>query len=95
MTDPSHPSRDPAVRVAQGALATAYAQGLKCGSAAATADNPYFLCDRAMIAAAWEASCAGLVMRASRPLSEQEEYFVAWVHGYVFRAENIEDTLPT
>lgn len=88
---PSGPTCDLAVHVLYVTLATAYAQGLRNGTAAAKVDNPYFLGDHALIAAAWEVSRARSGMRAMRPLAEQEEYFVAWVHGYVVRAEQIED----
>jgi hypothetical protein len=93
MVDPSPasgPVCDLAVHTLHIALASAYAQGLRSGTAAATVDNPYFLGDHALIAAAWELSCARSGMRPLRPLAEQEEYFVAWVHGYVVRAEQIE-----
>lgn len=94
MIDPSHMSCDPVVRAFHLTLATAYAHGMTSGSAAATADNPYFLGDYALIAAAWEASWPGSGPQSSQPLPEQEEYFVAWVHGYVVRAEQIEGAPP-
>lgn len=94
MIDPSHVSCDPVVRAFHLTLATVYAHGMTSGSAAATVDNPYFLGDHALIAAAWEASCAGSGLQSSQPLAEQEEYFVAWVHGYVVRAEQIEGAPP-
>jgi hypothetical protein len=87
----SGPTCDLAVHASYVALASAYAQGLRSGTAAATVDNPYFLGDHALIAAGWEVSRARSGTLAMRPLAEQEEYFVAWVHGYVVRAEQIED----
>jgi hypothetical protein len=87
MADSSDTSPPRAVAQPLGALARAYAQGMASGSDAATADNPYFLGDHAMISAAWEVSCERSNVQ---PLVEQEEYFVAWVHGYVVRAEQIE-----
>jgi hypothetical protein len=71
-----------------GALATAYGHGIACGCAAASADSPDFLADQALIYAAWEVSCAG---EPAQPQDEQEEYFIAWVRGYVVCAEQLED----
>ena len=68
-------------------FARAFAQGMASGSTAASADNPAFLGNQAMISAAWEVSCG---QSCGQALAEQEEYFVGWVHGYVVRAEQIE-----
>ncbi len=69
-------------------LESIFAHGVADGSAAASADSPAFLGYRSVIYRAWDTSCARPDVQ---PLLEQEEYFVAWVHGYVQRAEEIED----
>jgi hypothetical protein len=74
------------------ALARLYAQGVADGSAAASADNPAFLGSQLMLATAWAVSCE---QPDVHPLAEQEEYFVAWVHGYVQRANEIEGAPDT
>jgi hypothetical protein len=98
LSHPSDPARDLATRASHVALAAAYAHGMVSGSAAATAESPYFLGNHDLIAAAWEASCAQSDMQPAQPVAEQEEqeeYFVAWVHGYVVRAEQIEGAPPS
>ncbi len=90
MTDPSQLYRDPAVLASHSALATACVHGKASGNAAATTDTLYFPGALALIAAEWAASRAGSDMPSSQPLAEQEEYFVAWVHDYVIRVEQIE-----
>ncbi len=90
MTDPSQLYRDPAVLASHSALATACVHGMASGNAAATTDTLYFSGALALIAAEWAASRAGSDMQSSQPLAEQEEYFVARVHGYVIQAEQIE-----
>jgi hypothetical protein len=69
------------------ALARLYAQGAADGSAAASADSPAFLDCQHILATAWTVSCE---QPDVHPPAEQEEYFVAWVHGYVQRANEIE-----
>lgn len=73
-------------------LARVYAQGLAAGSAAAFADSPDFLGYQLILDAAWEVSCERPDVQ---PIAEQEEYFVAWVHGYVGRADDMEDAPDT
>jgi hypothetical protein len=70
------------------ALASAYRRGLASGRAAASGDSPRFLANRVLISEAWRVSCAGSV---GQPEEAQVEYFIAWVHGYVVRAEQLED----
>jgi hypothetical protein len=69
------------------ALAQVYAHGVADGSAAASADSPAFLGYQLLLGTAWEVSCE---QPDVQPLAEQEEYFVAWVHGYVGRADEME-----
>jgi hypothetical protein len=73
-------------------LARVYAQGVADGTAAAAADGPDFLSYAVVLDTAWEKSCDRPNVQ---PLAEQEEYFVAWVHGYVRRADEIEDAPDT
>jgi uncharacterized protein len=69
-------------------LASAHRRGLASGSAAASGDNPRFLADRVLLAGAWRVSCAD---SAGQSEDAQLEFFIAWVHGYVVRAEQLED----
>lgn len=73
-------------------LARVYAQGVADGTAAAAADGPDFLSYAVVLDTAWEQSCDRPNVQ---PVAEQEEYFVAWVHGYVRRADEIEDAPDT
>ena len=74
------------------ALARVHAQGVADGSAAATADSPDFLSYQVLLDAAWDLSCE---RPDAHPIAEQEEYFVAWVHGYVGRADEMEGAPDT
>ncbi|HEX9057994.1 MAG TPA: hypothetical protein VF818_10730 [Ktedonobacterales bacterium] len=73
-------------------LARVYAKGIADGCAAASADSPAFLNYQVMVYMAWDASCE---QPDVQPSAEQEEYFVAWVHGYVCRADEMESTPAT
>ena len=69
-----------------------YAHGVADGNAAAAADSPRFLGYQLLLGTAWETSRDWL---DGQPLPEQEEYFVAWVHGYMGRVDELEGTLDT
>ena len=84
MTDEPYEAMQPR---ADATLARVYARGLAHGSAAAVDDSPDFVNYQLLLARAWEASCERPDVQ---PLAEQEEYFVAWVHGYVVRADELE-----
>ena len=73
-------------------LAQVYAHGVADGNAAAAADSPRFLGYQLLLGTAWETSCDRL---DGQPLAEQEEYFVAWVHGYIGRVDEMEGTPDT
>lgn len=61
-------------------LAQVYAYGVIDGNAAAQADSPAFLDYQLLLGTAWEMACE---WPDEEPLAKQEEYFVAWVHGYM------------
>lgn len=85
MAAPSHASANGALAAA---LASAYHRGLASGLAAASGDSPWFLADRFLLTEAWRVSCEGA---SGQSEEAQVEYFIAWVHGYVGRAEQLED----
>src|SRR5690349_12391600 len=69
--------------------ARAYQYGASDGLDAANADAPTPETDASdVLSRAWEASLEQAEMATT---SEREEYFVGWTHGYVSRAEGIED----
>ena len=73
-------------------LAQVYAYGVTDGNAAAQADSPAFLDDQLLLGMAWEMACE---WPGKEPLAKQEEYFVAWVHGYMVRVDELESAQDT
>ena len=69
-------------------LASAHRLGLASGRVAASVDSPRFLADQILISEAWRVSCADSI---GQPEDAQVEFFIAWVHGYVVRAEQLDD----
>lgn len=73
---------------AEDSLAQVYAYGVTDGNAAARADSPAFLDDQLLLGMACE-------WPGEEPLAKQEEYFVAWVHGYMVRVDELESAQDT
>ena len=69
------------------ALIGAFTRGLRDGSAAASTDSPTFVGYQRMLTLAWDLSRGQPHLTQ---LAEQEEYFIAWVHGYIGRCDEIE-----
>jgi len=65
-----------------------HAKGIIDGRIAASAHAPGFLSIRAVLQAAWEASCAQQELLHPVHL---DEYFVGWVQGYGQRADEVPD----
>ncbi|HEU5348911.1 MAG TPA: hypothetical protein VFU63_09910 [Ktedonobacterales bacterium] len=65
-----------------------HAKGMMDGRIAASAHAPGFLSIRAVLQAAWEASCTQ--QELLRP-AHLDEYFVGWVQGYGQHADEISD----
>lgn len=70
------------------ALIGAYTRGVRDGGAAASADSPTFVGYQRMLSLAWSLSRG---QPQFTQFAEQEEYFIAWVHGYVGRCDEMEN----
>ena len=68
-----------------------HAKGIIDGRIAASAHALRFLSNRAVLQAAWDASCTQ--QELPHPV-HLDEYFVGWVQGYGQRADEVSDETP-